>query len=87
MNYFKKIINYFSKILSNYKEYISLFELNKFTKAYLSSFIYLNSFNYKLENTILSKTIYNYYNSDIYSKKSKVMIIASNKLKLVTFIN
>jgi len=86
-DYLKNIINYFKINLNNYKQEILFYELNKFIREQINSIYSLNIYNSKISNSLITKTIFNYYNSDVFSKKSKVMIIASNKLKLINFNN
>lgn len=90
INNFKKInkifynlVNFYSNYLCNIRSYIILYENNIIN---LNKKIYDLSFaNYLLNNTIFNKIIYNYYSSDIFSKKSKVLTISSYKVKFLTF--
>lgn len=84
INYFKNIINYFQSYLINFKNYIINFEKDIFIKNPKYNFI-TNLYNNKINNTIFSKIIYNFYKTDIFTKKSKLMILASKKIKIINF--
>jgi hypothetical protein len=87
-NKFKYIINYFKNYLINLNNYINLYEKNIFLiKNIFFSFYSKNYNTNKIYNTIFSKLIYNYYSNDIFSKKSKIMILASKKIQNINFIN
>jgi hypothetical protein len=80
---FKNFINFYSNYLSNIRSYIILYE-NNINNLDINIYnIYFT--NYILNNSILNKIIYNYYSSDIFSKKSKILTISSYKVKFLTF--
>ena len=82
--FFIKIINYYKSYLIKFQEYIIKYKNDLFIKNIKFKFN-INFFNNKIFNTLFSKTIYNFYSSDIFSKKSKIMIIASKKVKIINF--
>lgn len=84
IKFFQNILNYFKSYLINIKIYLIYFEKDLFINH--SNYIFKNYINsFKLFNTVISKTVYNFYNSDIFSKKSKIMILASKKIKNINF--
>lgn len=86
LNFFNKIINYYKNYLININNYLKIFEKEKFLSKNFSFRLYNLFFINKIYNTIFSKVIYNFYTTDIFSKKSKVMILASKKIQNVNFI-
>jgi hypothetical protein len=58
---------------------------NKYNKNYI--YLFNNNFNKKLNNSLISKVIYNFYNNDIFSKQSKILCIIAKKIKILTFYN
>ena len=85
INFFKNIINYFKSYLLNFKNNLTLYEKDNFCRNYLFH-IKLNFNANKIFNTIISRVIFNFYNSDIFSKKSKTMILASKKIININFL-
>jgi hypothetical protein len=99
INNFSKVKNYKKIILlfnnnSKNLNYIT-YNLNKFIKNY--NFINkiknntenfsLNIYNFKYSNTLLSKTVYNFYNSDIFCKYSSTISFMALKINYINFNN
>lgn len=74
LNVFSNILNYYKKYLLNVHKYLNFLEKDLFLVKSINFYSSNNYFINKIFNTIFSKTIYNFYTSDIFSKKSKVMI-------------
>jgi hypothetical protein len=85
VKFFNVLFNFYLNYLLNLNNYIVLFEKNIFNISYNNIVLYKNINNYKFNNSIFSKIIYNYYSNDMFSKKSKVMTIASKKIKIISF--
>jgi hypothetical protein len=68
----------------NYKNYLIKLKNDNFVKNIRFEYNY-NIYMNKLYNTIFCRNIYNYYTSDIFARKSKIMILASKKLKNLNF--
>lgn len=83
-NWFSKWLNYFKNYLMNYKNYLIKLKNDNFVKNIRFEYNY-NIYMNKLYNTIFCRNIYNYYTSDIFARKSKIMILASKKLKNLNF--
>ena len=84
--FLKNIICYYKNYLININNYLLLYERDLFLIKSINFNLYFNFFVNKVFNTIFSKTIYNFYISDIFSKKSKIMILASKKIQNINFI-
>ena len=82
IHFFKLYFNFYSYYLENIRKYTFLYDSQFNNKSFLVKHYYLNLYNHKLFNGFFNKTIYNYYSSDFFSKKSKIMIIATNKFNL-----
>jgi hypothetical protein len=83
LKFFKKLFNFYINYLINLREYIYIY-INKHLNIYLKFYnIFFN--DYILNNTIFSRVVYNFYSSDIFSKKSKVLTIMSYKIKHIAF--
>lgn len=96
--FFKHIIDYGCCFFSTLKSFlISSFRTSGFLyrESYLLNF---NSFynyyskfysfsrnSFRLLDTIFARSIYNYYNSDIYSRNSKIMSLTASKILLSNF--
>ena len=82
-NFFYSIINYSCSF------FYSFYSLNNYIKRYISvSSVNLNFFNFFfinnnvniIINSLFTKSIVNYYSSDVFCKNSKVMSICSSKI-------
>lgn len=91
---FNKIIIHFSSKYNYLTNYI--FELSNFIKNYnlnykVDSFLLNNidfyyTYNLKLNNSLFNKVIYNYYNSDVFSKFSTTLSLMALKIEYKNFI-
>jgi hypothetical protein len=83
--FFKKIFNFYLNYLTNLREYVSIYVFKNIdVNLYLNyTFFSANILN----NSLFSKIVYNFYSSDIFSKKSKVLTIMSYKIKYIAFNN
>ena len=86
MKFFISLFNFYLNNLTIIKKNLIYFEYNNFNINYIFNFFKLH-LNIKLNNTIFSKTVYNFYNNDIFSKKSKILRIMAKKIKLFSFNN
>ena len=85
ISFFKCLFNFYLNYLCNLNNYIILYENNIFNISYKNCFLDKLFFFNKFNNSLFSKVIYNYYSTDIFSKKSKVMSIMSQKIKLISY--
>ncbi len=74
-------MNFYLNYLVNLRKHILVYDnivnnVNKFN---------LNFNNAFLNNSIFSKIIYNFYSSDAFSKKSKILTIMSYKIRFINF--
>jgi len=83
--YFRNLINFYINYLYNLRTNILLYE-NNIYNFHVS--LYNLSFASKIiNNSLFSKIVYNFYTSDCFSKKSKVLTIMSYKIKFISFYN
>lgn len=80
----KGCFNFYLNYLANLKSLILGYIVNVYTDLSVVS-KHLPFSNYLLNNSLLSKIVYNYYSSEIFSKKSKVLTIMSYKIKFINF--
>jgi len=81
--FFKKFINFYTNYLMDLRPLITLYENHlDNTNSYIKNIFFHNNL---LSNTIFNKLIFNYYSSDIFCKKSKILTISSYKIKVITF--
>ena len=82
-NFFYSIINYSCSF------FYSFYSLNNYIKRYISvnsvnlnflNFFYINNNVNIIINSLFTKSIVNYYSSDVFCKNSKVMSICSSKI-------
>lgn len=82
-NFFYSIINYSCSF------FYSFYSLNNYIKRYISvnsvnlnflNFFFINNNVNIIINSLFTKSIVNYYSSDVFCKNSKVMSICSSKI-------
>jgi len=89
--YFYKNYNYLNNYNIKYKNIVKYY-LNEYydlniilNKKLYNNIIILNFFNFKYTNSIISKLIFNYYNSDIFSKLSATISVMALKIDYKSF--
>jgi hypothetical protein len=89
--YFYNNYNYFNNYNLKYKNIVKyylneFYNINDLLKNNLNvNVIKLNYYDMKLSNSIFSKLIYNYYNSDIFSKLSATISLMALKIDYKSF--
>jgi NADH dehydrogenase/NADH:ubiquinone oxidoreductase subunit G len=83
--YFIKNYNFFNNYNVKYKNIVKYYLNNIYTNIININIINTNIYNMKNINTIFSKVIYNYYNTDIYSKLSPSVSLMALKINYKIF--
>lgn len=88
---FYKILNYFNfldysfNLLFNFTSYI----FNYLSKTTLNSYFYftffLSNLRFKFLNSLFTRSVINYYSSDLITKNSKIMSLAASKINVNSF--
>jgi len=84
---FVKDLGYLSErlqFISGLNLSVSTFTLSAFN-PFLSNLAALNSFDSSLYNSVINRTINNYYSSDMFSKNSRVMSLCAIKTVITNF--